>query len=292
MSWDSKAIARLFNSNVLNDIANGDFSYAEKITGQYFDHPNEITLNNLYSEAFKYLREHYQNEYYYKSMIIQKIFMRHHSLEKATLLSEFRVGSNKADCVILNGKSVCYEIKTDYDSLSRLKDQLDSYLQVFDEVYVVCSEKHRKSVLELAPASVGILLLTESQNFIKARKAEIRKLPLNKTLLMQSLRQHEYKELAEAIASEEINVPNTLIYNKCLSIVANCENDVFINKKIITILKKTRKNDGKLIKKLPDSLANAVISYRFRKREIDTLVRFFQESEGLYVLSSSTREAI
>lgn len=290
MNWDSKAIAKIFNSNVLNDIANGDFSYIKKIASQNLSHNSDTTIRSLYDDAYSYLREHYQNEYFYKNLIVNKILIGRHSLNTATMLPEFRVGTNKADCVILNGKSTCYEIKTNYDSLVRLEDQLSSYLQLFDEVYVVCSAKYQQAVLELAPVEVGILILTEKQTFSQFRKATSRKAPLNKKLLMQSLRQHEYKELAERLTGELVNSPNTLIYNECLSILEKNTDDFLLNKYFIKILKKSRKNNDRLIQSLPESLANAAISYRFKKGEINTLIKYFKEEEGLHVLSDLKRE--
>jgi hypothetical protein len=290
MNWDSKTIAKVFNSNVLNDIANGDFSYIEKIASQNFISSSDTTIRAFYDHAYSYLRENYRNEYFYKNLIVNKILIGRHSLNTATMLPEFRVGSNKADCVILNGKSTCYEIKTDYDSLIRLDDQLSSYLQLFDEVYVVCSIKYQQAVLEIAPLDVGILILTEKQTFSQYRKATPRKIPINKKLLMQSLRQHEYKELAERLTGESVNFPNTLIYNECFSILERYSDDYLLNKYLIQILKKSRKNNDRLIESLPESLANAAISYRFKKGEVDTLIKYFKEEEGLHVLSNLKRE--
>ncbi|ENX56398.1 hypothetical protein F885_03774 [Acinetobacter higginsii] len=290
MSLDSRAIAKVFNSSVLNEISNGNFSYVEKIASKYFCSDDQISLRDFYQHAFSYLQNHYQNEYYYKSLIVKKILLGRHSLNTATMLTEFRVGVNKADCVILNGKSTCYEIKTDYDSLVRLADQLESYTQLFDEVYVVCSSKFQQAVLELAPFGVGILELSERCTLKMVRKAQNRTNPINKTLLMQSLRQHEYKELAELLTGEQINLPNTLLYHGCLSVIESVADDKTLSNKYIKILKKSRKNNDRLINNLPNSLANAAISYRFRKSEMDALIKYFNNNEGLYVLSDLERE--
>lgn len=91
------------------------------------------------------------------------------------MLSEFRVGTNKADCVILNGKSVCYEVKTDFDTLIRLPEQLNSYSQVFDEVYVVSTLKHLKNVERICPDNIGIMILDEHLNFEFVKDAIQRK---------------------------------------------------------------------------------------------------------------------
>ncbi|MCH7337815.1 sce7726 family protein [Acinetobacter sp. NIPH 2699] len=290
MKWQNKAIAKIFNSNVLNSIARGDFSYLEKLQEQKNYDINGLNLSDFYQQAYTYLSKNYQNEYFYKSLIIKKILLGRHSLNTATMLSEFRVGLRKADCVILNGKSTCYEIKTNYDSLIRLEDQLDSYLQLFDEVYVVCSTAHLQSVVDITSPCVGILVLNEFNRFTQIRKAIKRTQLLNRGLLMQSLRQEEYKKLAEILINDKINLPNTLLYKECLDIVEKYADEKFLNIKFIEILKKSRKNNDKLIKSLPDSLANAAISYRFGKKETDNLIEYFKKEVPIHVLSDSKRE--
>lgn len=280
----------MFNSNVLNSIAKGDFSYLEKFQEQKSFDIKGLSLVDFYQQAYMHLSKNYQNEYFYKSLIIKKILLGRHSLNTATMLSEFRVGLRKADCVILNGKSICYEIKTDYDSLIRLEDQLDSYLQLFDEVYVVCSITHLQSVIDTVSSCVGILVLNEFNRFTQIRKAAKRTKPLNRGLLMQSLRQEEYKKLAEILINDKINLPNTLLYKECLDIVEKYADEDFLNIKFIEILKKSRKNNDKLIESLPDSLANAAISYRFSKKEADNLIEYFKKGEPIYVLSNFKRE--
>lgn len=277
MNWNDKAVSKIFNSNVLNDIADGNFSYLQQVKNYISSEDPEVSLKQLYELTFDYLQKNYRNEYCFKNLIVNNLFLEKHSLNEATLLSEFRVGSNKADCVILNGKSVCYEIKTDYDSLIRLEDQLSSYIQLFDEVYVVCSSKHFEEVLRLVPEEIGVLLLKEDDTFIEVRAALGRNGALNKSLMINSLRQYEYKVLAERLVGREICLPNTLIYQECLSIFEQHTDDDQLNKYFIEILKKSRKNNATLIQNLPKSLANAAVSYRFKKKQITSLIKYFEE---------------
>lgn len=290
MNWDNKAVAKAFNSKVLNDLANGDLSYIQKIACEYFQYDSPVSLNSFFDHVFDFLDSEYPNEYFYKNLIAQKILLGRHSLNTATMLSEFRVGANKADCVILNGKSTCYEIKTDYDSLARLDDQLSSYLQLFDEVYVVCSGRYEQTILNIAPLAVGVMTLTEKNTFQILRKACTRQVSLNRKLVMQALRQPEYRELAERLSGKKINLPNTLIYNECFSIIENYKDEIFLNKNFTEILKKSRKNNGRLINNLPKSLANAAISYRFSKKERETLIKYFKEEVSINVLSNTEGE--
>ena len=147
-----RKVAKLFTSNCLNAIANNDFSSIEKLKideiAEKFDAINYL---DLYERSYSFLEKNYKNEYIYKNMIARKILMGRHSLKSSVLLSEFRVGTNKADLVLINGCSTCYEIKTEYDSLIRLEDQLSSYTKLFNKVFVVCASKMITDVLHLIP---------------------------------------------------------------------------------------------------------------------------------------------
>ncbi|QDK97310.1 sce7726 family protein [Acinetobacter tandoii] len=289
MSLEFKNLSKVFNSNVLNDVASGDFSYIQKMATNFFN--RTLTYREFFDEAFQLLGKNYQNEYVFKNLIANKILCGRHSLNTATMLSEFRVGKNKADCVILNGKSTCYEIKTDYDSLVRLDDQLSSYLQLFDEVYVVCSKKFENIIFKEIPSEVGVISLTSSNTLRTLRKAKNRSVQLNKDLLIGSMRQSEYKQLAEEILGEKISLPNMLIYEKCLSIIHQYDNHEELNKKYIKILKKMRKNDDIFINSVPLSLTNAVISYKFSKKQQIALLDLLTNGE-INVLPDITRKAV
>ena len=288
MSLEFKSLSKVFNSNRLNDVANGDFSYIQKMVKNFF-FDSTMTLKEFYESSFQLLEKNYQNEYVFKNLIANKILCGKHSLNTATMLSEFRVGKNKADCVILNGKSICYEIKTDYDSLVRLEDQLNSYTQLFDEVYVVCSKKYEKVIFENIPENIGVITLTKKNTLKTLRSATTRTDPINKQLLIDSLRQSEYKLLAEHISGEKITLPNMLIQEKCNLIIQNYSNDYDLNKKYIEILKQSRKNNDTFINAAPKSLVNAAISYNFSKNEINYLLNFLDNEEFFNVLPDFER---
>lgn len=278
MSLEFKNLSKVFNSNMLNEVANGNLTNIKEIATSFFpsDHQN-FSLREFYDRSFKLLSENYANEYVFKNLIANKILRGRHSLNTATMLSEFRVGMNKADCVILNGKSTCYEIKTDYDSLFRLNDQLNSYQQLFDEVYIVCSKKYENIILKEIPSNFGVITLTSKLTLKTLRKALPKVTLLNRDLLIGSMRQNEYKMLAEEISGETINLPNMLIFEKCNSIIQSYLDEEELNKKYIRILKKSRRNNGMFIEQLPDSLTNAAVSYKFNKKELNTLINLFKD---------------
>lgn len=72
-------------------------------------------------------------------------------------LYEFHIGNSRLDFGRINGKSYAYEIKTELDSLSRLKDQIADYERVFEYINVVVHEKHLKKIKSMLPRKVGII---------------------------------------------------------------------------------------------------------------------------------------
>ncbi len=74
------------------------------------------------------------------------------------VLDEFGLknGTNRADIVVLNGKLIGYEIKTEKDTLSRLPSQVAAYNEVFDAAFLVTTSKHLKKIKEIIPDWWGI----------------------------------------------------------------------------------------------------------------------------------------
>ena len=88
------------------------------------DFINDLTLN------------HYHNESVIKNSFIKNNISKHKS---HTLLYEFKVKNSRVDLCKINGESVAYEIKTDFDSFQRLGTQLPDYATVFEKVYLIIS---------------------------------------------------------------------------------------------------------------------------------------------------------
>jgi hypothetical protein len=286
MNIDYKVLSKVFNSNVLAKIAINDFCFLKNISQQYSDLLLPNTLTGIYEKIYEILLDKYRNEYIFKNLIFEKLLLEKHTLDTATMLSEFRVGTNKADCVILNGKSVCYEVKTDFDTLIRLPEQLNSYSQVFDEVYVVSTLKHLKNVERICPDNIGIMILDEHLNFEFVKDAIQRKTQINLKLYMQSLRREEYLSIAEYLVEDKLIAPNTQIYDKCLNIIEEAvSKNIDINKIIIETLKKYRRNDESFMTGIPSYLWNASVSYKFSKPQVENLIHNFTNGEMINVLS-------
>ena len=91
----------------------------------------------------------------------------------------------RADLVMIhNSFSYAFEIKSDYDNIKRLKEQLPDYLKTFDYVYIVTTNNLLKEIEISVPKNVGIILMNE--NVKQKRKPTLIK-RLNKRFLAEFL---------------------------------------------------------------------------------------------------------
>ena len=121
---------------------------------------NDITDKNhgqIISEIYQELDSAYRNEYFYKNTLLNKLLLGVHSPTTTTALIEVPIDKSKADFIMINGRAMVYEIKTELDTFERLSSQLKSYYKAFPNVNVVTSEDNL-SLLEkkLKNTDVGI----------------------------------------------------------------------------------------------------------------------------------------
>lgn len=258
-----KDAARIFNSSHLTQLAKGDLSLMHRVSRELLDvDPHRVSLSQVFDSVYSELSKHYRYEYFFKNTIANKLLLGTHSLNTATLLTEFRVGQNIADCVLINGVSTCYEIKTDYDSLLRLEEQLESYSRLFDKVYVVADEKFIDDVCNVVPEHVGVIKLTAQNRLSKIKEAhDLSQQDIDLELVMRSLRAPEYKELTQRLVGEIPDVGNTKMFTACQNLLDKCDPKA-IRDQYRKILKSSRKNNASLLNALPKSLINAGISYK------------------------------
>ena len=163
------AISRLFSSAVIREMAakgrSATFARLFSIAGIAEIIAPHATVGEGFDAAFTVLKTAgLRDEYVYRAAVTHKILMGTHSLKTASMLTEFRTGSSKADLVILNGTATVYEIKSERDSLSRLVAQIANYKMVFAAVNVIASEGHVKDVLDTVSSDVGVMRLARRVN--------------------------------------------------------------------------------------------------------------------------------
>lgn len=267
-----RLLAKLFSSSELKRISTGDFRAIEHLQHTFEELKPLKNLNDIYNEAYKLLLKHYRNEYVVKNEIANKILLGRHSMATTAMISELRTGKNIADCVVFNGHSTCYEIKTEMDSLVRFEDQLESYLQAYDKTFVVTHHSHLKHVLDIHSSipSFGVLELTKRNTLKRIIDAPVHT-DFNLDITFETLRKPEYLYIARKVLGKIPEMPNTEIYDYCkqayLSLSLRDANSLFKES-----IKKFRANDHSFVNSLPKSLKNIGISYQFSRQEKNNLV--------------------
>lgn len=235
-------ISKIFSKKIIKEILSTEKS--ELLNSIIINSKINIKPNTSYIELYEYfykiLKNNYPNEYIYKNEFLLQLIKRGYKTEHV-FLQEVYVDKNIVDLVVINGKTTAYEIKTEFDSLQRLKSQLNSYSKVFDNIYIISSQKHLKKVEDFISQEfsyVGILIF--SKNSIKQYK----KAQLNPLIKIENFRC--------LINSSELK-KHSLTYE---GLIKMDKKKAF--KLCRTILKLRQKNDSTLINSLPDSIKSLI----------------------------------
>lgn len=148
-----------------------------EIINKDLDRPNNDTLFDFFENCFLELsKDKNRIEYFYKNTLINKYIFGTHNPKTSTVIHELSINKSKADIALITKKTFSiFEIKSERDSLSKLKNQIDDYFKVCPLVYVISAEKHISKILEVTNNKTGILLCSRNNQITKIREAEIYK---------------------------------------------------------------------------------------------------------------------
>lgn len=199
MTKSNLILNRLFTQSFVSDIINKNSNPVwTTIVRRFVDDPCDKDNGTIISEIYKFMSKSYRNEYFYLNTLLNKLLLGKHNVNTTTALTQIPVGKSKADFILINGKAVVYEIKTELDTFDRLHSQLNDYFKAFNHVCVVIPEGYyEKAVSILGDSPVGIYTLTP-QNTIsrKLRKEPIENdSQLDHITMFKVLRKHEYESI-------------------------------------------------------------------------------------------------
>lgn len=103
----------------------------------------------------------------------------------------FADGRRRADLVIIDDYLQAFEIKSNFDNLLKLKDQVSDYSKCFEMLWIVTTKKHLTNVIKTCPKSIGILIIKNGK-VTEFRTATIRK-KLSKFSLLKMINSHNIK---------------------------------------------------------------------------------------------------
>lgn len=210
---------RLFTQNIFFDAINTSNETYNTAIKQYVDEPENKENKILISEVYKFMSESYRNEYFYKNTLLNKLILGRNRLNTTTALTQIPICKSKADFILINGKAIVYEIKTELDKFDRLETQLRDYYKAFSQVCVVTSEcQYSRAVELLKDSPVGIYVLNKKNKIsMKFRKEPLEDTSkLDYTAIFKVLRKNEHEEILLSYFGKLPTAPQAFYYDECL----------------------------------------------------------------------------
>lgn len=271
----TRYLPQIFGRPVLSELAakgrSRTFSYILAQAG--YVGTAAAKLQDVYDDVYAHLLRQHRCEYVYKNSLAQRLVFERHSLLTATLLNEFRVGTCKADVVVLNGTSSVYEIKTHLDNLDRLPAQIEAYRTVLDRIHVVTDEKMATKVAAAVGDDIGIIVLTEDADLSELRPSASHAPGASVDAMFQSLRQAEYRSIIHEALGSCPDFPNGVMWQECRKLFAQIPADR-AHALMVQALHKRGKVPGlaDFLSALPRSLQHVGLTANFRPRERASLL--------------------
>lgn len=179
-------------------ISSNDIHALDTVVERFLSNYPPKNNKSVLIDAYKILSKFHRNEYFYLNTLLNKLLLGKHSVKTATALTQIPIAKSKADFILINGKAVVYEIKTELDSFNRLKTQLNDYYKAFNSVCVVTSEKQFESAFKiLGDGPVGIYVLTSKNQLSTSLRKEPEEYndQLNHEVIFKLLRKYEFENI-------------------------------------------------------------------------------------------------
>lgn len=167
------------------------------------------TINNIREVYNTEIINGFLNEAVIKAAFVERFSFKKSPKSTITIF-ELNIGSSRADICMINGKSMVFEIKTEYDTFSRLDNQLSNYLKTFEYVNLIIPESKIEEALNILYKQVGIL--TYKKNRIGNIEFNEYRSPIynNKIDHRTQLLQLTKKQLSDILGSNESNKGNMI----------------------------------------------------------------------------------
>lgn len=267
---------QIFTRNMLRHFIEGksDSNYTSVIKRYVYDYEAKKNVE-IISEIYSELKRNYRNEYFYKNTLLNKLLLGVHSLNTTTALTEIPIARSKADFVMINGKAVVYEIKTELDNLERLGSQLDDYYKAFDHVAVITYENNVSQVekqIEAFHRPIGIYVLRKNGSIGTVKEPGKYTADLDKETIFKLLRKGEYEEILLGSYGCLPNVTQFRYYDACKELFFEVPMDD-LYPLVLKQLKKRVKIEKEEFVRIPYEL-------RFLAYFMDLKLNEYQELEG------------
>lgn len=274
---------RIFSRNmILQCINNKSCGVYTCAVEKYIKYPEKKSNGEILNDIYLQLRKAYRNEYFYKNTLLNKLLIGVHSINTTTALSELPIAKSKADFLLINGKAVVYEIKTELDNLDRLESQINDYYKAFDHVAVVTCNEHITALQErirLMNKPVGIYVLHRRGTIGTIQKPEEYRDSLNPEILFRILRKSEYEEILLAHFPKLPEVSAFRYFAECKRMFCG----IPLEEAYLEVLKTLKKRANVVEKEfynVPYELKSLVYFMNFKQEDYTKLEAFLEKPYG------------
>ncbi len=271
-----RIISQVFSPPVFNKIVReNNFLPFKKKVAKYVNKDYEYSNLQLIKFLYKSLQKNYRCEYIFKNNLILDI-LKNFCLKETLTINELKVGSSKADLVLLNGIVRIYEVKTELDSLGKLNKQLCDYQKFADKVYVVTDERYTKKIVdEYADTNIGVISLDKKNKLNVLKEANYNSLLFDFGTIFKILRKQEYLDLVASNFGSIPTVPNTKVFKACFNLLSQIDLNDF-QKQVMNKIKERKLNQPGFLKsnKTPKELKHICNSLNFNHQEYQNLYHF------------------
>lgn len=272
---------RLFTQNTFSElIHDSEPSVYNTVIKRYVDDPENKSNGMLLSEIYSYMSDEYRNEYFYQNTLLNKLLLGVHSVNTTTALTQIPIFRSKADFILINGKAVVYEIKTELDTFDRLETQIRDYFKAFNHVCVVTSEHQFPQACELLKnTNVGIYVLTQQETISQTMRKEpvADNTQLDHTVIFKILHKAEYENILIKYFGELPQVSQVFHYGECLKKFSEIPIDLAYEL-FLKELKKRNKIEHLRLKEIPYELKSLVYFSRPTTQDWESINLFLGSS--------------
>ncbi len=266
-------LSSIFSRSAAISWLKGDFTSLNTKIERYSKYI-PISKNYSYLDFIKFsysiIENHYQNEYVYKNAFITDWLIKELGQSDTTIFNEFRVRNSVADLAMFNGTSKAFEIKTAFDSDKRLRGQINDYLKIFNEVYLIIPFS-KVDLYKKYDLNIGIILFDNKneRRFEIYRKAKNTH-DLESSVIMETLNTNEYKRIVLKYYKE---FPKTTSFNQ-YEICSNLIKEIPINElnKLFIEQIKSRELDNILSDRYYKELNQIFLSLKLKKKDKFSLI--------------------
>lgn len=278
METSNTVLSRMFTQNMLKELIeqeNRPSSTYCSIVKRYNISVDDSSKNEqVISEIYSYLGREYRNEYFYKNTLLNKLIVNAHRLRTTVALTEVPIARSKADFIMINGKAVVYEIKTELDTFERLKSQIADYYKAFDHVCVVTSEDQSKALeSQVVDSPVGIYILTKRNTIQRLKEPAIYREALDLESIFKILNKPEYEQLLLQLNDKLPNVTPINYYRTCKELFCRHTVDE-VYPLFLKILKSRNRIDIVDYKTIPYALRFLVYFSKYKRDDYEKLQKF------------------